>query len=318
MIPRFPRKITARDLTERLEREGLSISKRTVERDLQELSAAFPLTLDNREKPYGWSWQKDAPAFDLPGLGNHEALTLMLVEQHLKLLLPGSTLDVMAPYFKAARQQLTTIPKSGNMKSWLNKVRTIPPAQPLLTPAIKSDVYFAVTEALLSEKILDILYRRRGESHSVEYQIHPLALIQRGGVIYLYARFFDYTDNRLLVLHRIEKASLLDSPANYPEGFSIDEEIRSGRLGFGDGSMVKLRAIFSATSGEHLYETPLSTDQKIEVIKENQLEVTATVADTPQLLWWLLALGSGVEVIEPKQLREKLVATIGEMADRYK
>lgn len=318
MIPRFPHKITARDLTERLERESLSISKRTVERDLQELTAVFPLSLDDREKPYGWSWQKDAPAFDLPGLGNSEALTLLLVEQHLKTLLPGSTLHVMAPYFKAARLHLTNIPKSRHIRSWLKKVRTVPPAQPLLAPEIKLDVHNTVTEALLSERQLEVRYRRKGESQAVDFRIHPLALIQRGGVIYLYARFFDYEDTRLLVMHRIESSTLLDSPVKFPDGFSIDEEIRSGRLGFGEGAMIRLKALLSAGSGEHLYETPLSEDQQIELLDDGQLAVTATVADTPQLLWWLLAMGDGVEVIEPASIREKIVSSINAMADRYK
>ncbi len=318
MLPRYPHKITSRSITEHLNQDNFSVSKRTVERDLQDLSVAFPLALDDREKPYGWSWQKDAPAFDLPGLGNHEALTLMLAEQQMKLLLPGSTLDVMAPYFKAARLHLKAIPKSNHMQSWVNKVRTVPPAQPLLAPPIKSDVYHVVTESLLSEKILEIRYRRRGETQSCEYQIHPLALIQRGGVIYLYTRFFEYSDTRLLAMHRIESATQLDSSATFPEGFSIDEEIRSGRLGFGDGAMIQLKAIFNTVSGEHLFETPLSADQKIQLLEEDQLEVTATVADTPQLLWWLLAMGNGVEVIEPRQLRVKVVATINAMANRYK
>ena len=58
-IPRHPQRTTARDLAERLAAEGYDVSKRTVERDLDSLSAAFPLVADEREKPFGWSWQRD-------------------------------------------------------------------------------------------------------------------------------------------------------------------------------------------------------------------------------------------------------------------
>lgn len=108
-MTRYPAKITARELKERLDSLHFSISKRTVERDLQDLSLIFPLALDDREKPYGWSWQKDAASFDLPGLGHHEALTLKLVQAHLKNMLPASTLEVMHPYFKAAELRLQTL-----------------------------------------------------------------------------------------------------------------------------------------------------------------------------------------------------------------
>ncbi len=318
MVPRYPQKATARDLTDRLQAEDFPVSKRTVERDLLELSAAFPLALDDREKPYGWSWQKDAPAFDLPGLGNHEALTMMLVEQHLGALLPGSTMDVLAPYFKAARQHLMALPKSRHVNSWLNKVRTVPPSQPLLSPKIKPEVQHAVSEALLADRQLEISYKRRGESKPVGYRIHPLALVQRGGLIYLYSRIFDYEDTRILVMHRIESATLLDQPTEYPAGFNIDDEVSKGRFGFGDGSMIKLKAIFTNASGEHLYETPLSRDQVIEVSGDDRLCVSATVADTPQLIWWLLAMGEGAEVVEPLSLRAKIATTVRCMMENYK
>ena len=60
-IPRYPAKITATQLKAKLDSEDFNVTKRTVERDLMDLSRAFPLTLDDRSKPYGWSWQKDAP-----------------------------------------------------------------------------------------------------------------------------------------------------------------------------------------------------------------------------------------------------------------
>lgn len=316
-IPRYPYKITARELKEKLDAEDFKITKRTVERDLMDLSSAFPLALDDRERPYGWSWQKDAPAFDLPGLGNNEALTLMMVEQHLSTLLPATTMDVMAPYFKAARQHLTAIPKAQHVRSWLNKVRTVTPNQPLLPPKIKPEVQHTVSEALLTDRQLQISYRRHGDTKAVEYRIHPLALIQRGGVVYLSVRINDHEDTRTLALHRIESATLLEESSQYPAGFNIDDEIAKGLFGFGDGTMIQLKAQFSANHGEHLFETPLSEDQKIEALPDGGLMITATVADTPQLVWWLLALGDGVEVMQPLALRIKIADTVRAMMERY-
>ncbi len=317
-IPRYPMKITARYLKETLDNEGFNITKRTVERDLLELSSTFPLMLDDREKPYGWSWQKNAPSFDLPSLGNNEALAMMMVEQHLTGLLPVSTIEVLKPYFKSARQHLTTIPKAKNVSSWLNKVRTVPPNQPLLPPKIKAEVQRSVTEALLLEKQLQIKYKRRGEAKILDYRIHPLALIQRGSVIYVYARIGDYEDIKILALHRIESVEILESPTDYPDGFDIDKEIAKGRFDFGSGKTIRLKAKFSADAGEHLFETPLSADQVIDQQPNGDLLVKASVADTPQLVWWLLALGAGVEVLEPPTLRKKVASAHKDAARIYR
>ena len=315
-IPRYPLKITARILKEKLEADGFIITKRTVERDLNDLSLAFPLAQDDREKPYGWSWQKDAPSFDLPGLDNNEALTMVMVEQHLINLLPASTVKVLEPYFTSANKQLTATIKANQVKSWLDKVRTVQPTQSLLAPTIKPEIQQVITEALLADKQLQISYRNR-DAEMKDYRIHLLALIQRGGLIYLCVCINDYDNVRLLAMHRIEVAEVLNEATQYPDGFDVDREIASGKLDFGTGQMITLKAKFKALAGGHLYETPLSFDQTIVILPDDNLEVIATVADTPQLAWWILALGDGVEVLEPLSLRTHIAITLSKAAAIY-
>jgi predicted DNA-binding transcriptional regulator YafY len=318
IIPRYPHKITAKSLHEKLKLEQFDVTKRTVERDLLSLSEMFPLVSDERDKPYGWSWSKDAPLFNLPGLSHNEALTLTMVEQHLNSLLPASTLSQLQHYFKTAKQHLSNIPQNERTRSWLNKVRTVPTWQPLLPPTIKPSVQYTVYEALLADKQLEIKYLKRGEDKTVEYRIHPLAVVQRGGITYLYCRVFDYADLRILALHRIHSAIMLEEAANIPAGFSIDKEISLGKFGFGEGNQIQLEAIFYHGSGEHLFETALSSDQTLTEKADGSLKLIATVADTPQLVWWLLGFGDGVEVLKPAALRQSIAETISKMQATYK
>lgn len=318
MIPRYPQKITARDLYEKLQAEQFDVTKRTVERDLLSLSEMFPLVSDEREKPYGWSWSKDAPVFNLPGLNQTEALTLAMVEQHLNTLLPSSTLQQLQPYFSAAKQHLSNIPKSERARSWLNKVRTVPPSQPLLPPNIKPAVQQVVYEALLADRQLEIKYLKRGQDNAVEYRIHPIAAIQRGHITYLYCRFADYEDLRTLALHRIQAATMLDEKANVPTGFSIDDEISHGKFGFGSGADITLEAIFYNGAGDHLFETPIASEQTLTDLDDGAVRLVATLPNTLQLSWWLLGLGDGVEVVKPKALRNQIATTIDKMQVRYR
>src|SRR3989344_116881 len=140
LLPRYPRKITAGELQRLLEGEGHKTTKRTIERDLLFLSDIFPVSLDDREKPYGWSWQKNAPILDVPGLTATQALAFALVQRFLAPLLPASMLDDLKPYFKTAEQQLSTLPKGRGIPSWAGKVRVLQPAQALLPPAIKPEI----------------------------------------------------------------------------------------------------------------------------------------------------------------------------------
>lgn len=307
LIPRYPSKITVRALSQRLGQEGFNITVRTLQRDLQDLCTIFPLVVDDQDKPFGWSWQKDAASFDLPGLTVPEALTLAMVEQYLAQMLPVSVTEQLKPHFKAAHQRLDhdeNLPKQG--RSWLDKVRTVPPNQPLIPPQINHTIQQEVSYALLHEKQLKILYRKKGEQSTNEYRIHPLGMVQRGPVLYLHCRMFDYEDTRILAIHRIEEATALADNAIYPPDFDMDNEIQQGVWGFGSGDLIELVLRFTAIAGEHLSETPLSDNQTLETLADGYLLVRATVPDTQQLFWWLLGFGHQVEVVAPLELRGQL------------
>ena len=317
-LPRFPQKITVQDIRRALEGEGFEITDRSIQRDLNELSETFPLYCDDREKPYGWSWQKDAPGFDLPGLTVSGALTLVMAEKHLTALMPTPMVDQLQPYFKAARRRLDSEPKPHRGRSWLDKVRCVPATQPLQPSRIDADVQRVVSEALLHERQVAIRYRKRGERLTVDYRIHPLALIQRGPMLYLYCRIFDYEDARTLAMNRILSAQMLEDRVIYPPDFSVDQKAETGVWDFGPGEKVAIELEFRPGSGDHLLETPLGKDQVIAELGGGALKVTATVANTPQLMWWLLGFGEGVEVIRPAELRDKISATAEELVLVYR
>ncbi len=285
---------------------------------MSSLSEVFPLLSDEREKPFGWSWKKEAVPLDVPSLGNSEALAFKLIEQFLRELLPHALLAQLAPYFRMAGQRLSALPKGSSIHAWPDKVRVVQPTQALLPPRIDTRVQQAVSDALLFDRQLAIRYQRRGEDKLNDYVAHPLALVQCGSVTYLVATLFEYEDVRLLALHRISSADILEERSRRLEDFDIDRYIGSGALGFGTGGKIRLEAIFDAAAAEHLYETPLSEDQEIQPVDADRVRVTATVMRTAQLQWWLMAFGDNVEVVKPATLRRNLERVAGKMTLMYR
>ena len=317
LIPRYPRKATAGEVCDALAEAGFSVGKRTVERDLQALSRVFPLSLDDREKPYGWSWAQDAAAFDVPGVGANEALAFMMLRTYLGSLMPSSVQDHLAPYFKMAEQRLDTLVGHSSLSAWLKKVKVIEPTQPLLAPVIDRQVEAVIQEGLLLGRQCQISYRRKDESEPESYPINPLGLVQRGKLMYLVCTIKTYQDLRILALHRIQAAELLETKATKPSGFDLNGYLASGAFGWGAGKSIKLKVLFDPEAGSHLYETPLSSDQRITPKDDGRLQVTATVSDGKQLLWWLLGFGQAVEVIEPKSLRNEIATQLAEASAKY-
>ncbi|MEF8759175.1 MAG: WYL domain-containing protein [Candidatus Accumulibacter sp. UW25] len=317
LIRRYPKNTTAAELCSSLEAEGFKISKRTVERDLQALSRIFPLLVDERSKPFGWSWEKDAPAFDLPGISLSESLTLLMAREHLQAVMPSSTVCQMNPYFRLAEQKLKALEGRSGVAAWLDKVRIVPASQPLISPPVDTQVLASIQQALLENRQCQVAYRKRDVGAADAYPIHPLGLIQRGQVLYLACTIKTYQDIRLLALHRTQAASVLDLPAIAPEKFNLDDYLASGAMGWSTTKPIALVAAFAPETGTHLQETPLSKDQVIEYLPDGRLEVRATVIETQQLLWWLLGFGDGVEVMAPQALRDKISDKVNRLVERY-
>ncbi|OGB52269.1 MAG: hypothetical protein A2503_14455 [Burkholderiales bacterium RIFOXYD12_FULL_59_19] len=300
---------------------GYDVTTRTVQRDLGDLTIPFGLECDNRNKPYGWYWANENKRITVPGMDANQALSLRLLRMYLIDLLPESTVQELQPYFNEADNKLNQHYGDTAVKRWLDKVAIVPATQPLLAPPIKRAVHDAVTQGLLSERQLDVKYTSPGGKQAKTAIVHPLGLVQHGVVQYLVATFFEYHDPRLLPLHRIESATVLDVTSNTPPDFTLKSYIAQGAFGFGtqrgNAKAIRLAAVFGAQSGAHLLESPLSTDQTVQEMSDGRLRFTATVPYTERLIWWLLSFGPFVKVEKPLALRREVASRLREGAAQY-
>ncbi|MCF8999931.1 helix-turn-helix transcriptional regulator [Acinetobacter nectaris] len=290
-----------RTLQEILEREGVAISLRTIQRDLNQLAQRFPIE-NNGETPQGWRWQANAPIQSLPQMTSSQAVTFMMVEEHLRHLLPQSLIEEMNPWFDLARHSLST---QNNVRQWINRVRIVPASQPLIPPIVNKVAQQVIYEGLLQDKQLECIYQARtNQGENKTYILNPLALVQKGAIIYLICTRHDKSDVRTFALHRFKSATVLDHRALHPANFNIDEYIESGALGFRVNydqptKNIQLKLKMTENTAQTFYESKLSLDQEIEPIDENIVEVSATVPFTSQLVWWLRSFGKKILHIEP-------------------
>ncbi len=250
-----------------------------------------------------------------------QALSLRLLQIYLIDLLPESTVQELRPYFEEANNKLNQHYGDTAVQRWLDKVAIVPASQPLLPPPVKRAVHDAVTQGLLSERQLDIQYTSPGGKQAKSATVHPIGLVHHGVVQYLVATFFEYNDPRILPLHRIRSATLLDVPSTTPPGYTLKRYIEQGAFGFGtqngNPKPIRLVAVFGSQSGAHLLESPLSTDQTVQELADGRLRFTATVPHTERLIWWLLSFGPFVKVEKPLALRTDVASRLREGAAQY-
>lgn len=312
MLPSRRPGITARELAERLAAEGFAVTKRTVERDLQALSGPFPICSNDHSTPFGWYFAPGS-SLELPGLTVAEALTLKLVEQHLSRLLPATLLTHLGGHFAQAGRKLDDMAANHPAARWTEKIRSVQPSQPLLTPEVDEAVLTSLQEALLHDRQVRIAYRKAGAPDARDYALSPLALLQRGPVTYLVAGAPAYEGPRLFAVHRIHAVEVLEAPVARPGDFDLDAFIRQGGANFGAGESVALELRVDATLAAHLAEAPLSEDMAM-TAEGDHFRVRATLPDTWQLRWWILSQAEQAEVLAPAglraQVRERLAAAL--------
>lgn len=315
LLPTRPPGITARDICQLLNDEGFNVSKRQIERDLEQLSQSFALVCNDKGKPYGWHWMAGAGA-DMPAISAAEALSLTMVEKVLKPLLPGTVLQSIAPRLNQAKDKLAKLQQSQAFGDWQNKVAYVPATLQQHAPNIDDEVLYNTQLALLHSQCLDARYEPAGKS-AKDYTLHPLGLVQRGVSTYLVAAVDPYDDPRLFALHRMQSASLRDDKhVKMPDGFTLKTYLSDGNLQFSDGVTLALKARVNDNLAMHISETPLSEDQTIESGEQGNI-LTATVNDSWQLRWWIKSMGAQIEILEPTTLRNDIAAELQQTLKPY-
>lgn len=303
-VPRHPRRIDAPTIHAMLGDFGISVSLRTIQRDLNSLAQTFPLDFDE-SKPQGWCWRPGAGQLEIPSMDAHAALTFNLVEEYMQNLLPRSTLSHMAPWFDAAQGVASS--QASTVTKWRDKLRVIPHTLNKVPAPIDPDIQATIYNGLFNEKQIQVTYRAITTGKEAKtYPVHPLGLVVMEQVVYLVCTVKDYQDARFLALHRIDSAELLEANSARPDSFDIDEFIlREFGIRLGK-EPINLSLRIRGVLAKYLAETPVSADQTLTPIDDAWTRVEVKVQDTIQLRTWLRSLGPDSVVESPDFLRNQL------------
>jgi predicted DNA-binding transcriptional regulator YafY len=306
LLPRHPRSITAARLREQLAERGFERTERSIQRDLLELSEHFPVLADESQKPFAWSFDAQSGASTIPSLDLSGALTFQLAHAYLSPVLPARVLDHLEPQFKEAEKALKH--STSALSDWPNRVRMIARGLQTKRPSVDGDVLVALTEALLTERRCQIVYQARSWPEKRNITVHPYGLIFREPNIYLIGAIEGREGTRQLVLHRMFGCTVAEERAERPSDFDLDAYIKKGAMGIlHSDKSVSLKLLCDKPEMNHLLEAPLAEDQEVIENQEHHFVLRATMRDTQDLRWWLLAQSAHIDIIGPSRVRTSVL-----------
>lgn len=300
-------------LLERLAEDYASVPtptarRRAMQRDLEELVKAARIEIVNPGgKPLRYRRVGNKPESD-PYLWSYARASM---RSFIREAVPVRNFDRLWQHVLDGDQGLGLGP---------DRLRVVSDTQRLLPADVKEDVLAAVLEALARSCQLLGGYRD-AKGKLTRPVLHPLALLQRGPRIYLFALKEDETEPvRMYALHRMTSASVVDAPARQCPQFNLQQNIDNGYADFGAGEQIRLELRARGYVADLLRDCPLSTKQRMEDEPEGssfELRVHAEVPGTGQLLRWLLGFGDKLEVVAPAELRRVVAAQAGKVATLY-
>ena len=224
--------MTAGELAERLE-----VSERTIQRDLDALSAAGVPVYSERGRRGGAAL---LPGFrtDVSGLTTDEARALFVFAGRGLPGEPGLGRDLNSAF----RKLLTALPESARPEAVRAQERVVVDPRGWRRTGEEMVQLPAVQEALWSDRQLRILYRASGRSQAREHVLDPWGLVVKAGVWYLVGATGG--EPRLYRVSRIEEAAVLPDSSQRPPDLDLGavwSELRRRLENPGSGVPVRLR-----------------------------------------------------------------------------
>jgi predicted DNA-binding transcriptional regulator YafY len=302
--------IKSAELLYKLKSEGFEVTQRTLQRDLEVLSQYFPIYSETDTKPYLWRWSGlGINRSHIDSLSLTDALSLMLVEKSLQQLLPPSMQRHLQHNFEHSRQLLNTLKDDDNAQ-WFDKVASVMPDSGFKPPSIDDGLLTEIQGALLKDQTIVVSYLKTKNTTAVEYSLMPLALVQRGHVLYVIAQDITKGANtaqiKRFAMHRFQTVTRTHEQGIRPQNFNLQQYLQDGAMQFGNGDKLAFKAIVTEELAFYLNESPMSDDMKIIQSEDGAYQLSATVINGWQLNWWLRGQGANIEVVEPQELRARM------------
>lgn len=283
------------------------ISVRTVYRDLGALAeAGVPLT---GEAGVGYTLVK---GYHLPPVmfTAEEAVALAVGENLVKQFTDRS---LAAPMALALLKIRSVLPRERQDDLDRLARATAIEARARLPSGVDQKVLLPIQQAIVARRTLRLTYRARAAAEDTQRDVEPLGVTYYGDAWYLVAWCRLRQAYRHFKLERLRALEVLAERFEMPADFSLREHLASSmshddkipvRLWFADEAVERARR--ESYTG-FVEESPA----------RDGLEVTMLTFSLPWLARWLLSFGDAAEVLEPPELRQRVIDEAQRVLEKY-
>ncbi len=286
----------------------LGMSRRTVFRDLKELqNIGVPYRYDTKCGGY-----RIEPEFFLPPIDFNlqEALSLLLLvhETGRQIQLPFKNSAVLA-----GLKIENNLP--AKIRSYCNTaIKSISTRAGAQAPMNLLDERFAqLQNAIAKKQKVLINYHSLFEKKAIGLELSPYHLLYNQRAWYVLGFSSTHKSIRTFKLNRIADLKMMEKRFIDGDKFDLEEYLGNAWSMIPEDKIYNIELRFRPKVAKNVAEVQWHSTQKVSHNGDGSVTVEFRVDGLGEIIWWILGYGDQVQVIAPKVLRKKVVATAQNM-----
>jgi len=248
---------------------------------------------------------------DIPALG-FSATELMALIFSRNLLKPLDGTEIQASLSSALMKASAALPTQGH--EYVREMERIFAVSlgPHKSYPRHKEIIDRIAEAISRARSAQMRYESVARNATTRREVDPYRLWYAAGGLYLIGYCHLRKDVRMFAVERIRSIALTDHPYQRPLAFNIDEYVQDA-LTVMRGRRMEVELLFSKQAAGWVKDKVWHSSQEVSLLKDGRLRMTLKVADTAELVGWILSFGSQVRVVRPDALRQKVKEEAGKI-----
>lgn len=278
-----------------------SCNPRTVRRDLEGLELHFPIYTERVDGRTRWRF---VDGFKAPALAFSptELMSLVFTRNLMKPLegthLKGS-LDAAFNKATAALPQ-EALSYVRQMQDWLSVG-----LGPHKSYKEHRETIEQLARAISQKRTVQMRYYSASRNVTTRRDVDPYRLWYAAGALYLVGYCHMRREVRLFAVDRVRSLAITNKPCQLPLGFDFDAYVQDALVVM-RGKPIDVELVFDRNTAAWVEDREWHPSQRMEQLKGGGLKMSLRIADTRELLGWILSFGAGVQVVSPAGLRERV------------
>jgi len=288
------------------------VSAKTIQRDIEFMRDRWALPIEYDEPRHGYYYAQPVENLPLVTMTEGELVALLVAQKAIEQY-TGTPFE--APLTNAFAKLTSQL--DGPVSVALGAARHVFSFKAAGPARADLELFRQLSQAVLETREIAFDYRGLADAKPARRRVQPWHLCCVDGQWYLIGHDLDRAAKRTFALPRIGAVEIARRTFPRPAGFSIREHL-GGSFGIVAGTGdYRVRLRFDSWAAQLVRERFWHDTQEITERRDGSLELSLHLADLAEVERWALSWGQHVEVLAPKELRQRLATAARAVAEQY-